>query len=100
MNGVNGVRDRSVATRLKEKGFACVSLSGSPIASVPDDDGDSAVLQRLLAPLGELIEPGYGFRSLLSFKRKFQARFDSLWLFYPDTAFFPLPPSRVATSRT
>lgn len=98
MNGVMEFVIGSVATRMKEKGFARMSLSGSPLASVPDDDGDSAVLQRLLARLGEVIEPGYGFRSLLSFKRKFQPRFDSLWLLYPDTAI--LPAAAVAVARS
>ncbi len=98
MNGVMEFVIGSVATRMKEGGFARMSLSGSPLASLPDGDGDSAVLQRLLARLGELIEPGYGFRSLLSFKRKFQPRFDSLWLLYPDAAI--LPAAAVAVARS
>ncbi|MFS0735367.1 DUF2156 domain-containing protein [Microbacterium sp. 1P10UB] len=98
MNGVMEFVIGSVATRMKEQGLKRMSLSGSPLASVPHDHGDSAVLERLLARLGELIEPGYGFRSLLSFKRKFQPRFDPLWLLYPDAAI--LPAAAVAIARS
>lgn len=80
---------RAVLTA-QEQGFAFVSLSGSPLArsggSAPGE-GPAASATRLegvLEVLGTLLEPVYGFRSLLAFKAKFGPRFVPLYLAVPD----------------
>ena len=64
------------------------SLSGAPLA-LPPGAGDRGALTRLLETAGRLMEPVYGFRSLLAFKAKFQPRYRPLWLVYPGTADLP-----------
>jgi phosphatidylglycerol lysyltransferase len=39
--------------------------------------------------LGRSLEPVYGFRSLLAFKRKFQPEFQPLFMAYPDPVALP-----------
>ncbi|MFS0731917.1 DUF2156 domain-containing protein [Microbacterium sp. 1P10UB] len=90
MNGVMEFVIGAAADHMRILGLARMSLSGSPLAStLPSDTGGAEVLTRLLTRLGDLIEPGYGFRSLLSFKRKFQPDFVTLWVLYPDAAMLP-----------
>lgn len=78
----------TAALTFQEEGCEFVSLSGAPLA-FPDDDGDSDVLARLLEATGRLMEPVYGFRSLLAFKAKFQPRHRPLWLVHRDPADLP-----------
>lgn len=75
------------AMRFKEEGYEFISLSAAPLAKAPEhlaDNSDQEVLQKLLDFLGDTLEPYYGFRSLLSFKAKFQPEFHPMYLVYPD----------------
>lgn len=97
MNGVMEFTIGAAIDALRNENLSRLSLSGSPLATVVDETDAAVPLARLLASLGEMIEPGYGFRSLHSFKRKFQPEFVSLWLVYPDNAV--LPAAAVAIAR-
>ncbi len=80
------------ALDLKEEGYVELSLSGAPLARVaesPSPSGFGGPLTAILDRLGRQLEPVYGFRSLLRFKSKFQPRYRSLWLVYPDPAVLP-----------
>jgi len=86
-----GVVDFLIATallRFQEEGAEFTSLSGAPLA-LPPGSGDGSGLTRLLTAAGRLMEPVYGFRSLLAFKAKFQPHYRPLWLVYPGTADLP-----------
>jgi lysylphosphatidylglycerol synthetase-like protein (DUF2156 family) len=76
------------ALQFKEEGYELLSLSAAPLARAGDhpsvQGGDKVVLQRLLDVLGDALEPYYGFRSLLAFKKKFQPRHEPMYLVYPD----------------
>ncbi|QXG76557.1 DUF2156 domain-containing protein [Modestobacter sp. L9-4] len=78
----------TAALTFQDEGAEFVSLSGAPLA-LPGDDAADDVLARLLQTTGRLMEPVYGFRSLLSFKAKFQPRYRPLWLVHLDTADLP-----------
>jgi lysylphosphatidylglycerol synthetase-like protein (DUF2156 family) len=47
-------------------------------------------MDRVLGYLSSSLEPVYGFRSLLKFKRKFQPEFRPLIMAYPDPVTLPL----------
>ena len=72
------------------EGLEVLSLSGAPLArsgQVADDLDlvpSSNLLDPVLEVLGTLLEPVYGFRSLLAFKAKFAPRFVPLYLAVPD----------------
>lgn len=86
--GVMELLIATAATTFQDEGAEFVSLSGAPLA-MPGQDEDSDVLARLLQHTGRLMEPVYGFRSLMAFKAKFQPRHRPLWLVYLDTAELP-----------
>lgn len=88
----------SAATGLKDEGYGFISLSGAPLVRVPPEGHPgmapkglppAAGLDRLLDALGAALEPVYGFRSLLAFKRKFDPRYVPLYMVYPDSAALP-----------
>ncbi|MCG2623720.1 DUF2156 domain-containing protein [Arthrobacter sp. I2-34] len=85
----------SAALQLKAEGYGFISLSGAPLArSRPESDGPAeadgaAGLDAFLDWLGAVLEPVYGFRSLLAFKEKFQPGYLPLFLAYPDPAALP-----------
>ncbi len=90
MNGIMEFVIGAAADRMKSDGLGLLSLSGSPLASTQlGDDAERTNVARLLDLLGGLLEPAYGFRSLLNFKRKFQPEFVPLWAVYPDPAMLP-----------
>lgn len=70
------------------EGLQVLSLSGSPLARSGRADavgeGTASRLDPVLEQLGALLEPVYGFRSLLAFKAKFGPRFEPLYLAVPD----------------
>lgn len=67
------------------EGLEVLSLSGAPLArSGPAPDGVVSRLDPVLDLLGAILEPAYGFRSLLAFKKKFGPRFEPLHLAVPD----------------
>jgi lysylphosphatidylglycerol synthetase-like protein (DUF2156 family) len=88
MNGIMEFVIGAAADHMKAAGLDRMSLSGSPLASRPDD-GERAPITRVLDRFGELLEPAYGFRSLLNFKRKFQPEFVTLWAVYPESSMLP-----------
>jgi phosphatidylglycerol lysyltransferase len=89
--GFPGVMEYLIATaalQFRDDGAEFLSLSGAPLARIDRDDDRDAV-QRLLDMLGRVLEPVYGFQSLLDFKAKFQPTYQPLWLSYPDPATLP-----------
>ena len=89
--GFRGVMEFLIATaamQFKLEGAEFMSLSGAPLARAERDlhpDG----LQRLLDGVGRVLEPVYGFRSLLAFKAKFQPQYKPLYIAYPDPVALP-----------
>jgi phosphatidylglycerol lysyltransferase len=75
----------SSAQYFRDQGAEFVSLSGAPLARL-DRDEQTSVLQRILDLAGRLLEPVYGFGSLLAFKAKFQPVYRPLYLVYRDPA--------------
>ncbi len=65
-----------------------LSLSAAPLAPGPTPEAEGSAA-RLLEFLGGILEPVYGFRSLLAFKRKFQPEFEPLLMAYPDPVALP-----------
>ena len=111
-NSVNGVMEfliGSAALHMKEAGNSMMSLSGVPLARKPEsaaksgvgDDGTAAdvtvapeapastTLTRLLDFLAKRLEPAYGFSSLMFFKAKFNPRYETLYMAYPDPVALP-----------
>jgi phosphatidylglycerol lysyltransferase len=85
---LRGVMEFMIATAalaFREEGAGFVSLSGAPLARL-DRGEQPCQLQRLLDMIGSIMEPAYGFRSLLHFKAKFQPVYQPLYLAYPDPA--------------
>ncbi|MFE1596486.1 bifunctional lysylphosphatidylglycerol flippase/synthetase MprF [Nocardia sp. NPDC058705] len=78
----------SACQAFKEEGAEIVSLSGAPLARSAGTD-DAEPIDRLLEGLGAAMEPYYGFRSLHSFKAKFQPRHEPVYLCYRDEADLP-----------
>jgi phosphatidylglycerol lysyltransferase len=85
-----GVMEFLIATAaltFSQEGARFVSLSGAPLARLDRGERPSAP-QRLLDMIASVIEPVYGFQSLLQFKAKFQPVYQPLYLAYPDPAAF------------
>lgn len=81
---------RQPGEQLRADGMTVMSLSGSPLARHDAvDDGDRSSIERGLDVLSALLEPAYGFRSLATFKKKFQPEFSPLWMVSPDPALLP-----------
>ncbi len=82
----------SSSLAFKQEGAQVASLSGAPLART-DPAGESTLdrgtLDAFLDRMGAALEPYYGFRSLHSFKTKFQPQFDPLFLVFPDEAALP-----------
>ncbi|MHC1562760.1 bifunctional lysylphosphatidylglycerol flippase/synthetase MprF [Actinomycetospora sp. C-140] len=82
----------SACLTFQAEGASYLSLSGAPLARTGDSE-DAAegehVLDRVLDRMGELLEPYYGFRSLHTFKAKFQPRYAPMFLVYRDEADLP-----------
>ncbi len=90
-DGFRGVMEfliASAALGFKEEGARYLSLSGAPLAR--SDRGEPPTsLQRMLDWMGKVLEPVYGFRSLLAFKAKFQPEYRPMYMAYPDPAALP-----------
>ncbi|MGK5637421.1 bifunctional lysylphosphatidylglycerol flippase/synthetase MprF [Streptomyces sp. URMC 126] len=90
-NGFRGSMEfliASAALGFKEEGARFLSLSGAPLARTATAEPPAA-LQRMLDYAGKVLEPVYGFRSLLHFKAKFQPHYRPLYMAYPDPAALP-----------
>ncbi len=97
--GMNGVMEFVVAeaaVRAQLDGLEFLSLSGAPLAMTTSEKKPTP-LDRVLATVGRSLEPVYGFRSLLAFKKKFQPRRLPLHIAYPDAV--SLPAIAIALSR-
>nr|WP_272946750.1 DUF2156 domain-containing protein [Arthrobacter alpinus] len=88
----------SAALSFKADGYEFLSLSGAPLARIELHSTEEAAitpnqqragLDRLLERLSTLLEPVYGFTSLLLFKSKFRPRYEPLFMTYPDAAALP-----------
>lgn len=98
MNGIMEMLIGSAANRFKDDGLEEISLSAAPLAktaqaagatSEVDEARERVLLDRLLDELSRRLEPLYGFRSLLSFKRKFKPEYRPLYLAFPDAVELP-----------
>ncbi|WP_369183924.1 bifunctional lysylphosphatidylglycerol flippase/synthetase MprF [Streptomyces sp. Y1] len=86
--GVSEFLIASAALGFKEEGARFLSLSGAPLARTGQDEEPTG-LQRMLDWMGRVLEPVYGFRSLLAFKAKFQPEYRPMYMSYPDPAALP-----------
>lgn len=90
-NAPNGVMEFLIADglrRLGEEGLEVASLSGSPLGT-PAEELPSGFLAPVLGLVARALEPVYGFRSLLRFKRKFAPTLASMHLVYRDPVQLP-----------
>ncbi|WP_374947495.1 bifunctional lysylphosphatidylglycerol flippase/synthetase MprF [Agreia sp.] len=95
-DAANGTMEFVIAATVeqaKADGLELLSLSGAPLANAAPEsssrEASASVVAQLLDYVGRSLEPAYGFRSLLNFKKKFQPEFVPLWLIYPDTTDLP-----------
>lgn len=79
----------SAAQRFQDEGAEFLSLSGAPLARL-DQGKEVTTLERILDVTGKALEPVYGFRSLLSFKAKFQPEYRPLYMAYRDPSTLPM----------
>ncbi|SDU84480.1 bifunctional lysylphosphatidylglycerol flippase/synthetase MprF [Gordonia westfalica] len=77
----------SSAVAFKDEGAQFMSLSGAPLARTEDFDPEP--LDKLLDALGAALEPYYGFRSLHTFKKKFNPRYEPVYLAFRDESDLP-----------
>lgn len=89
MNGVMEFVIASSALAMKEQGVEFLSLSAAPLASAGPADGPATQTERVLTFLGRVLEPAYGFQTLLTFKKKFQPEFVPLVMAFPDPVQLP-----------
>lgn len=67
-----------------------ISLSGSPLAREEGEIEQSPEgLAGILEVVGQALEPVYGFRSLASFKSRFQPEYRTLYMYYQDPLRLP-----------
>ncbi len=84
----------SSAKAFAEEGAEIRTVSGAPLANEPTPaDGTVAAL---LGRMGAMLEPVYGFRSLHTFKKKFNPRYEPIYLLYRDEGDLP----RIGTALT
>lgn len=91
INGVMEFLIAEAATRMRDEGVEFMSLSAAPLAhtAAAGAEGESRGMDRILNFLSASLEPVYGFRSLLKFKRKFQPQLRPLIMAYPDPVALP-----------
>ncbi|WP_246846610.1 DUF2156 domain-containing protein [Humibacter ginsenosidimutans] len=90
-DSINGIMEFVIAAsaeQMRDDGAIEMSLSGAPLAHAGAGESRGA-LDGILARLSTTLEPMYGFRSLLRFKRKFQPEFRPMLMAYPDSAALP-----------
>lgn len=88
-NGVMEFLVASAADRMREDGVERLSLSAAPLAQASEGSSTNEGVQNLLDLVGGVLEPVYGFRSLLRFKLKFGPELHPLVLAYPDPVALP-----------
>ena len=87
----NGVMEFLIADGLRDlgsRGLELASLSGSPLGT-PAEQMPSGPLGPVLGLVARTLEPVYGFRSLLRFKRKFSPTLAPMHLVYRDPVQLP-----------
>jgi phosphatidylglycerol lysyltransferase len=93
MNGVMEFLIAQTAQMMSERPeIEFLSLSAAPLARTGGGSGDEragSLAARVVNFLGRVLEPVYGFQSLLAFKRKFQPEFHPLFMAYPDPVALP-----------
>ncbi|WP_368496754.1 bifunctional lysylphosphatidylglycerol flippase/synthetase MprF [Herbiconiux sp. A18JL235] len=85
-DGMNGVMEFLIARTIQQAqldGVSFVSLSAAPLATSGDD------APGVLSYLSRVLEPVYGFRSLMRFKAKFRPEHRPLHLCCPDPLALP-----------
>jgi lysylphosphatidylglycerol synthetase-like protein (DUF2156 family) len=70
------------ALQFRREGAAMMSLSVAPLARGSAKPGRRSALDRTLGLLSGLLEPVYGFQSLMEFKAKFRPEFAPVYLAY------------------
>jgi lysylphosphatidylglycerol synthetase-like protein (DUF2156 family) len=93
LDGPNGVMEYVIAgaaERGRDEGMEYLSLSAAPLARTTSADAPDSAVEAVLSLLATSLEAMYGFRSLLSFKRKFQPELRPLLLAYPDPVSLPV----------
>lgn len=97
-DGFPGVMEFLIASAVLElRGqVEVISLSGSPLAPEPEEPGTGDIGRRgaeglagILDLVGHALEPVYGFRSLASFKSRFQPEYRTLYMYYQDPLQLP-----------
>jgi phosphatidylglycerol lysyltransferase len=88
-NGVMEFLVASAAEEMREQGAERLGLSAAPLARTPGTGSTGDGVETLLELVGGVLEPVYGFRSLLRFKRKFGPELEPLVLAYPDPVALP-----------
>ena len=90
INGVMEFLIAEAAIRMRADGVETMSLSAAPLAhTARTGDADRSVMDRVLGFMSASLEPVYGFRSLLAFKRKFQPEYHPLIMAFPDPVALP-----------
>ncbi|MBS1673235.1 MAG: DUF2156 domain-containing protein [Actinobacteria bacterium] len=91
MPGVMEFAIASAALHMKEQGLEVMSLSGAPLAQTVEvpEGADPDTITRLLGWLSRVLEPAYGFASLLRYKGKFNPEHHPMHLFYADNGQLP-----------
>ncbi|MGL5405750.1 MAG: bifunctional lysylphosphatidylglycerol flippase/synthetase MprF [Propionibacteriaceae bacterium] len=83
----------SMILQAKTDGLEIISLSGAPLARAIERHESGSVWNKALdaglQKVSVLLEPAYGFRSLLAFKAKFQPDYRPMYLTVPDIADLP-----------
>ncbi|MFJ5955691.1 phosphatidylglycerol lysyltransferase domain-containing protein [Paenarthrobacter sp. NPDC092416] len=91
--GFKGVMEFLIASAVNhfKEDVPQISLSGSPLANAGTEssDVDHTALDRVLALLGNALEPMYGFKSLAAFKSRFQPEHRTLFMYYHDPLALP-----------
>lgn len=91
--GFKGVMEFLIASAVThfKSDIPTISLSGSPLANAGGAPGsrDGSTIDKLLAMLGNALEPMYGFKSLAAFKSRFQPEHRTLYMYYQDPLALP-----------
>lgn len=92
-DGFKGVMEFLIASAVThfQATVPMISLSGSPLANtaVVEGGAESSAVDKVLDMLGNALEPMYGFKSLASFKSRFQPEHRTLYMFYQDPLALP-----------
>jgi lysylphosphatidylglycerol synthetase-like protein (DUF2156 family) len=77
------------ALAFRDEGAPFVSLATAPLARVAREGDGGGAVERAILGLAGLIEPFYQTRSLFEFKRKFQPRWEPVYIAIPGPTCLP-----------